>query len=375
MDSRAAGNRFVSALDRPLARRVLLVFSALALTVCSAARGSGFTPPENLKPGQSVTPSLDSSYDREAWLVYSYDIDTEGFVVDMKIHKSNGVAAVEQKTLDHVNSMQYRPATRDGQAVKISVGPIIFTWILDKPRQMSPQFNTTYETAWEHFNREEYDKAFELAAKLKNMPARNAFEEVKFQILAASLASRWDDENAELAHLKRIVEFQSLADKNRFKNPYVEEGQYLLILERIHSVQLGMMMLADGELTLNSMIIRGRDAEVTRRAQIAHREAGDRLRENPDVTIAGELTAIYREGQGVWKTRLFRDTFSVSDVKGSIATIHLSCEVGGEQRLRYPSLEAWTIPPGWNTCKFEAAGKSGTRFNVHQLAAGGTKPH
>ena len=199
------------------------------------------------------------------------------------------------------------------------------------------------------------------------MSGRNAFEEIKFQILAASLNSRWGEELAELANLKRIVEFQSLADRNRFGNPYVEEGQYLLILERIQTLQLGRNMLADGEATLNKMMIRNADSEVTRRANIAFQDTEIEFRAKRDVTIAAELAPIYRDGQGVWETRLFRTRFSISKVRGSFESLYLACQAGGDRRLRYVAGEPWTTPAGWNNCKLEVAGKPGTRFTVHQL--------
>jgi hypothetical protein len=199
------------------------------------------------------------------------------------------------------------------------------------------------------------------------MSGRNAYEEIKFQILAASLNSRWGEELAELANLKRIVEFQSLADRNRFSNPFVQDKQYLLILERTQTLQLGMNMLADGEATLNKMRIRSADSEETRRANIAFQDTEREFRANPDVTLAAELTPIYRDGQGVWEARLFRTRFSVSKVRGSIESLYLACQAGGDMRLRYPAREPWTTPAGWNNCKLEVAGKSGTRFTVHQL--------
>jgi TonB-like protein len=352
-----------SAWLKPLLRGLL----GVTLVASTAAVAQGFRPPENVNPGQSATPTLDSSYEQEAWLVYTYEIEKDGSVQNMKIHTSNGVPEVENKILGHVNAMRFTPASRDGKPVKVAVGPIVYTWILDTPREMSEGFSATYQEAWDYFKQEDYDRAFEAAVTLKTLPGRNAYEEVKFQILGASLASRWDDDTAELGHLQRIVEFQSLADRNRFTNPYVEDGQYLMILERIHSLQLGKMMLADGELTLNKMMARDGNSEVTARARAAHQDAEGRFRANPDVTIDGELTPIYREGQGMWETGLTRKDFSLTDVKGRIESVHLACQGGGDKRLRYPSSSTWTIPAGWRDCKIEVAGRSGTRFTVHQM--------
>jgi len=355
--------RGVAFIMTSLAGRVLVTLALLNVSLAHA----GFTPPQNLVVGQSATPSLDETYNHEAWVVYTYDIGVDGLVANANIHSSNDVTEVEDKILNHVNAMRFTPAKRDGKAVKVSVGPIVYTWILDQPREMTALFIETYQQAWDFFKQQDYDQAFELAAQLKSFPGRNAFEEIKFQILAASLASRWEDDTAELAHLKRIVEFQSLADRNSFDHPYVEDDQYLMILERIHSLQLAKMMIADGEVTLNKMMMRAADSAPTQRAKIAHEEASGRFQANPDVGIAGELTPLYRDGQGIWEARLSRASVSLSGVRGEIESVHLICDGGREQRLRFPSMQSWSVPAGWYNCKLEVAGRSGTRFTVHQL--------
>jgi hypothetical protein len=367
MDSRVLKNRYTPPSPQASKGWAVLFLSALGLFLSAMVHGAGFVPPENLNPGQSAQPSLDASYDQEAWLVYTYDIDVDGRVANAKIHISNGVSAVEDKILGHVNAMRFRPATRDGKPVKVFVGPIVYTWILDTPRVMSEQFSEMYQRAWDLFKLEKYDEAFDLAIELKSLSGRNAYEEIKFQILGASLASRFEDDTSELQHLERIVEFQSLADRNRFTNPYVEDGQYLLILERILTLQLGLNMLADGEATLNKMLVRDGQSEVTQRASAAHQHAQRAFSTMPVVKISGELVPIYRDGQGIWENRLFRDRFSLSEVKGRIESVYLACQGGRDMRLRYPARDPWTSPPGWSSCTLEVAGRPGTRFTVQQF--------
>jgi TonB family protein len=284
----------------------------LLLALAPLAWSSSFVPPQNLNPGSS-TIALDNSYNDEAWLVYTYDIEASGQVANATIHSSNGVTAVEQAILQQVSSLQFKPATRNNKPVKVSADPIFFTWILDKPRAMSAEFDETYQAAWAEFKQKEYDKAFDLAVKLKAFPGHNAFEEVKFQVLAASLASRWEDGAAELQHLSRAVELQVLADKNDFIHPYIEPGQLLMIVERIHTLQINSMMLADADKTLSQIQGLGAGSEVAVRSGNRQMDAEQRFRAQADVVVAAELTPIYREGPGSWKTGLSRNNFSISN--------------------------------------------------------------
>jgi TonB family protein len=345
----------------------------MALCLCAVLAGlslplqAAFSPPEKLDPGN--TPSLDASFTMEAWLVYTYEIDTDGSVVNATIQSSNGVDAVDNHMLEQIRAMRFRPATRDGQPVKVPAGPVVYTWILDMPREMSEQFSAIYERAWEHFRADDYDQAFDLAAQLKEVPGRNAFEEVKFQILAASIANRWEDGAAEMQHLQRVVEFQTLADRNLFEHPYVPPEHFALMLERIHGLQLENNQLADAQATFNQMMVRGTSEEVIQRAQAAQQAAQSRFRASPVAAIRGELTPLYRGGPGAWETRLSRERFRLDQVRGDIDWLYLVC-LGNERRLPYPSSSPWQVPEGWQECKVEISGRAGTRFALEQLRDG-----
>jgi hypothetical protein len=339
----------------------------IALLFASVQASAQFVPPEPLNPAVG-DPSLDPGYETEAWLVYTYEIDTSGKVVNAEIHSSNGVLEVEQSILNQVQAQQFRPAMRGGKPVKVFVGPVFYTWIVDKPRELSPDFDSMYQEAWARFNADDYDGAFEIAAKLKDLPGRSAYEEVKLQILAASLSSRWDDTAAELQHLERAVELQALADGNRFRNRYIDQNQYLLILERIHTLQLERSMLADAATTLDKMIAYGAGSEVVGRAKESHLTADRQFRSAPDVAIVGELTPIYRGGPGAWETRLSRSLISLSSIRGKVDGVLLAC-AQGDMQLRFPSTDPWRVPAGWSQCKVEVSGRSGTRFRLHQLAS------
>ncbi len=341
-------------------------FLFCALAMLSTQALAQFVPPEPLNPGAG-DPSLDAGYETEAWLVYTYEIDTSGNVVNAEIHSSNGVLEVEQSILNQVQAQRFRPAMRSGKPVKVFVGPVFYTWIVDKPRALSPDFDRMYQEAWALFNADDYDGAFEIAANLKDLPGRSAYEEVKLQILAASLSSRWDDPAAELQHLERAVELQTLADGNRFRNRYIEQNQYLLILERIHTLQLERSMLADAATTLDKMIAYGAGSDVVARAKESHLNADRQFLSTPDVAIAGELTPIYRGGPGAWETRLSRGLLSLSSIRGKVDGVLLAC-AQGDMQLRFPSIDPWRVPAGWSQCKVEVSGRSGTRFQLHQLA-------
>ena len=351
--------------------RSLIAALALGLAVNPAAWAQ-FIPPKNLDPA-SATIRLGSSFQSDAWLVYTYDTDETGAVINAKIQSSNGVPEVEQEILRQVGAMRFTPAKRGGNPVKVSADPVVYTWILDLPREMSPRFAELYQQAWDLYAQENYDAAFDIAVELKNFPGRNAQEEVKFQILAASLASRWDDEAAELQHLSRVVELQSLALNNNFGNIYVPTEQYLKVLKRILTLQLNARMLADAGKTLDLMQGLGRGTPVVEDAAALYRQTEAQLQAMDDVTISGELVPLYREGPGSWKAGLSRTQFSVSDVRGRVGAVFLVC-ANGERALRYPSRDPWKIPGGWSDCKVDVSGKAGTRLVLHQYSGLGSAP-
>ncbi len=341
---------------------------AMLVVMLAAPAAAQFVPPQPLDPA-AASIRLDSSFQSDAWVVYSYDIDQSGQVTNASIRSSNGVPEVEQAVLRQLEAMRFSPATRDGKPLNVSADPVTFTWILDKPREMSPDFERQYREAWGLYSQGNYDAAAAVASVLQEYPGRNALEEVKSRILAASLASRGQDEAAELRHLGRVVELQQLALDNSFRDTYVPVDQFLRILNRIVELQLEGMMLADAGDTLLQMRRLGGDDVIIAGAGQRFAEAQRQFDAMPDVSMKGELLPLFDNGPGSWKVGLSRTAFSISDVVGRVGSVFLVCD-GNEKQLRYPSREHWGIPPGWNNCKIDIAGEAGTQLVLHQHAPG-----
>ncbi|MFV0276670.1 MAG: energy transducer TonB, partial [Parahaliea sp.] len=316
--------------------------AALALTAAAMAQ-SGFVGPQRIG---TQSPSLDASFQQEAWLVYTYDVDPAGQIANAAIRYSNGVEAVDRHMLEQIQAQRYRPATSSGSPVKSPVGPVSYTWILDIPRTLGESFALTYDQAWTDFRAGNYDGAGELALQLGNLPGRNAFEEVKYQLLAASIASRRNDPATESRHLGRIMAFQDLADSNHFKHPYIEPPHYNLILSRVHRLQLDNNQLADAQATFHQLLQRGPGESVLDGVQSAQLDAESRFIANPDAVVRGRLSALYSGGPGTWKTGLSRQSFSLDRVdQGRVDWLYLVCGKN-EQRLPFPSRRPWTVPEG-----------------------------
>ncbi len=346
-------------------RSLKLIVLSFAMLGSNATIAS-FQPPQSLSPqGDNVI--LNETFQDEAWMVYTYQINERGVVVNAEIHSSNGVEAVEQEVLKQVKGLTFTPAINNGEAVRVEADPVVFTWVIDQPREMSAEFSKTYKAAQTFVGMERFDEAFDELAKLKSHRGRNVYEEVKFQTLAATLADRWDDEAAELQHLSRVIELQTLADYKRFEHPYVAPADYALLLERVLILQLDRMMLADAYDTLGKINDLDAKSEIALRASNRFNSVAARFDAIPDVTIEGELLPMYRSGPGTWIVGLSRTKFSVSDVKGSIDAVFLSCN-RGEIRLNYPSSIPWNSPRGWKDCKIDVSGKVGSRLKIHQLA-------
>lgn len=344
----------------------------IALTGASMIFGANvlagtFLPPKNLSPlGDNVR--LNERFLNEAWLVYTYDIDVNGSVVNAKIHSSNGVPEVEREVLAQITGMVFSPAINDGKPVKVSSDPVVFTWTLDKPRTISRKFKAAYDATDALIKLENFDAAFDQAVKLKAISGRSVYEEVQFQLLASTLAQGWEDEPAEMQHLNRAIELQTIADDQLFENDYIEPQEYGLVLERILTLELSRMMLADAKVTLSKLYDLKVDPKITARAAKRYADVESVHNATAEVLVKGELLPMYRDGPGVWKTRLGRDFFSISDVDGKIDAVFLSCN-RGEIQLTFPSPTSWKIPRFWLDCKVDVSGDVDTRFTLHQSVA------
>lgn len=339
----------------------------VALVSLSSQSVAQFSAPVNLDPG-AASIRLDASFQDDAWLVYRYDISADGLPHNIEILSSNGVSAVEQAVTEQINSLRFKPAMRSGVPVSVSADPVIFTWILDLPREMSIAFSDLYREAWAHYSQKNYDAVFAIADQLKNYPGRNAYEEVKYQVLAASLASRQEDSRAELLHLSKAIEFQNLALSNDFGHTYLPKRQHLMVLSRIQTLQLRKRMLADAGSTLAQIQSLSAGSEVAKKAEASYRKSELAFRNEPNVAVTGELVPVFPGGPGSWKTGLSRSQFSISDVTGRIGAVYLVCG-DRERSLRYPARDVWSVPAGWSDCKIDVSGKANTQFLLHQHAS------
>jgi TonB family protein len=351
---------------RPFSVALCVISVLILLGPATAMRAlAQYVPASNLDPAAS-TIRLDSSFQDDAWLVYTYEIDAQGAVVNAQVRRSNKVPALEQALLEQVRAMRFAPATRNGEAVTSQANPVVYTWILDKPRQLGPQFSELYRQAWDHFSAQDYSAAQTVAAQLADYPGRNALEEVKSRLLSASLAHRLNEAAAELRHLQRVVDFQRLALDNNFKNVYVPPEQFLKILDRILSLQLEANSLGDAGITLDTMQALARGEPLVESASSRYVITEQALQRAGEFAIEGELIPLYPEGPAAWKTALSQREFYIDDVRGRVGSVYLACS-GGERLLTWPSKEHWRVPAGWSDCKVDVSGTAGTRLLLHQV--------
>ncbi len=350
-----------SRLTAACIRTVLTVPLLLAATLSYAQ----YQPPQSLNPERPRYPDFDTTQSGEVWLVYTYEVGLDGLVKNMQIHSSNGVAEINQAIADHIAATRYQPAMRNGQPVLTYVGPVFFTLILDEQRVLSPIFQRYHDTAKQQIAAGDFDGAFDNAVAMRDMARRSAYEEVQVQLLAAQLSAHWEDDAAELQHLKRAVEFQTLADSKRFKNAYLEPNQYLITLARIHELQLKNQMQGDASSVLESMMNLNAESMITTDARFRHDEFEMQVDATKPLETKAELTPIYRDGPGSWESRLARPEFGIDRVRGKIESLYLICE-NGERRLQYPYQSKWFVPAGLQACKLEITGDSGTRLVFRQ---------
>ncbi|MFT6958801.1 MAG: hypothetical protein ACJAYC_003823 [Halieaceae bacterium] len=339
---------------------------ASVLLLSSALSFGQYQPPQNMNPEIPRYPDFDTTQSGEVWLVYTYEIDVEGLVKKLEIHSSNEVVMVNEAIKAHISRMRYQPAMRNGQPVLTYVGPVFFTLILDEERRLSPIFQRYYDVAKQQISTGDYEGAFENAVAMRGMARRNAYEEVKVQLLAAQMAAHWEDDAAELQHLKRAVEFQTLADSKKFTHGYLEATEYLVTLGRIHEVQLSNQMMADAGRILDSMMELDAESMITTGVRFRHEEFQMEVDGSKPLETKAELTPIYRGGPGSWEGWLARPEFGLDKVRGKIESLFLICD-SGERRLDYPYQIKWTIPAGMQACKVEITGDSGTRLVFKQF--------
>ena len=356
--------------------RTLLLSLALCLPSTllpvTAWAVTSFEPPKVVKGESLEFPMIERYRGRESFIVYSYEVSTDGRVRDARIEYSNNIPRFEKAIIDWVSERKFEPALLDGKPVAFRETKQMSFIIINKERGVQRRFSGAYKTAATAINEGQYDKAETAIRRMQAMEKRSLYEEVHLQYIWSQLHHARGDKALAYKRLNILRYFLRINTVPNAEN--VSESRVLPIektsffaspIIQAYNFEVDSLMLADAERTLELIEQTFPDASSTKQAR-THFDSIKVLVANKAFQTEGEiLPDPYYGNQPRWVGALSRRSFALKTLSGQVSRVLLRCKQG-EFALDYESNYAWEVPANWQDCALEITGDSNTKLAVIQ---------
>jgi len=352
--------------------RSLLLLSAfwvpLTLVPKTVWAATSFQPPKLVKDGSLKFPTIEGRRGREAFIVYSYEISTDGDVNDVRIEYSNNLPRFEKAIIDWAHQRKFEPALLNGEPVVFRETKQQVFIQSENERGVQRRFSPVYKTAAIAINEGQYDKAETAIRRMQAMDKRSLYEELHLQYIWSQLHHARGERALAYKRLNVMGHFLRFHVQNAeedqivqiekdsfFQNPFIQG----------YNFEVDSLMLADAERTLKLLEKLFPNADSTKQAR-THFDSITGLVANKAFQTEGEiLPDPYYGNQPRWVGALSRRSFSLKTLSGQVSSVLLRCKQG-EFALDYKSNYAWEVPANWRNCELEITGDSNTKLAVIQ---------
>ncbi len=295
----------------------------------------------------------------EGWAYYTYNVDVEGRVNDIKIVESNGLESLNDALIRHLESQVYEPATLNGHAVAQRGEFGRSTFILTgAPRAADRTFYRRYKRARSAIAEGKLDDAQSLLQELAQVKERGLYEELYLQFLYSGYFELAGDQERAYAHAQRVLHFDQPGDSR-----FVEQRYFIPYLVSSYQYELSSMMLGDAMASAAKLNAIAPAEEVVQEV-VNHAQQIAEKAEAMKHSMNGSIPApVYGGENARLRVALLKKELELSEVTGEIEAIAVRCDRG--MKAFEPSAGfTWTIPDSWEECALVIEGKVGSTFRL-----------
>lgn len=259
----------------------------------------------------------------------------------------------ESAAIRALSKSTFEPARVDGQPADAGFSQQYVFMLEGGSKGASAPFVRTYKAAMRRISEGNREEADEHLASLERRTKLNLYEDAYLHVAKFSYYQKWGDKRQQLHALDRAVahEFgEKHLPAGLFAN--CQRARFMLLVETgdyERAVRTYDMLRG---LDLDEAVIEALQTAVD---QLETLRADDRA-----YTVPGDF------GEGTsWSYHLFKDEFSIGDVRGDIAEIKLRCWTGFVFFRFQPDVK-YKVAGGRNRCQLELVGNPGTTFALTQ---------
>ncbi|MDO6837968.1 energy transducer TonB [Paraglaciecola chathamensis] len=291
----------------------------------------------------------------EGWVQLNFVVGTDGSVNNIVVVDSSGMEDFENAAVRALKSWEYSPTYVDGKPIEQCHNDIQIDFRLDGgQRGVRRKFKRNYQSVREALDSNDIALAHDLTASMKGKGLLNSIEFTYYSLLRADLAKAQNDEVSELQYVERILN----TDK---KGEYVGSEAYRMLLNRLFVLQLKQAQYLDALDTFQRVETQENNEDNIALLNPYVTKILDLLESDQVISIPGEV-----KQDGDWWHGLSRNSFSLSNVSGTLNTVELRCH---NKRELYTATtdSTWNIPESWGRCSVRVVGDTNSQFTLLEI--------
>jgi hypothetical protein len=315
------------------------------------AAGAQVVPPMPLDAPQPAPPSNRFGMPMEGWAILHFSVLADGSVADLKWVDQMPAMLPERDIRDAVESWSFEPATSDGEAIDWHNNETVLVFDVEAvPAEPSPMFVRGYREVEDLLSEEEREDALTRSNRLIRMEASRLAEIGVGLVQNARVNLMLGNLHEAYAAIKRATNPDL---------PLLDPSELIVALEYRNTLELRLGDVA------------GALETYARRQELGTVAESDLMASNLEtieMALEGDA-AIGVQGKildETWTHDLYRRTFAVGDVEGSLRRIDIRCDTGTAE-FEFSDESEWSLPDSWGDCTVTVSGRSDAEFVLYEF--------
>ncbi len=318
-----------------------------------------FTAPEATKPKSPQFPKRAAREAAEAWVVYSFMVDTEGKVFEPTVIESTGgrlARDFEREAKLALERTIFQPAMNGDTPVE-GASTMKYIFRMESGADGATKiFSRQYSEFSKVLARDNQQTSLASLKELEERGVRNLYENAYLNMARFNYAVKYGTAAEQMKYLKTALSYENTGPKVTFLPDNIVE----IARRKLFELQLANKYYAEAVKSYLSFA-KNDDSKATDLLEPSYQQLLE-LKSSQD---AFELEATTDEN-GYWSINLFKSGFVINDADGLLREIKLRCD---KKYVFFPLEldEEYSIPVSFGDCYLQLLGTADVNFKFVQF--------